>query len=156
MNQHTHTVLLEAKLKKIFTAFKLTQIKFSQEANEYEACSFKINESNIVYRKAKITPKKIGRFVAIWRRTAEGITAPYADSGAIDFLVINVGTRDKQGLFIIPKTALIKHQIIGKNGKRGMRVYPPWSNPENKQAIKTQKWQIEFFHGTFQSSLLQF
>ena len=26
-----------------------------------------------------------------------------------------------------------------------MRVYPPWDNMLNKQAIKTQNWQIKYF-----------
>ena len=33
----------------------------------------------------------------------------------------------------------------GKEGKRGFRVYPDWDKVENKQAEKTQKWQLEFF-----------
>lgn len=37
--------------------------------------------------------------------------------------------------------------ITGKNkeGKRGIRVYPPWDKPNNKQAIKNQSWQIRYF-----------
>jgi hypothetical protein len=30
-------------------------------------------------------------------------------------------------------------------GKRGFRVYPPWSLPTNKTAQSTQKWQLEYF-----------
>jgi hypothetical protein len=32
-----------------------------------------------------------------------------------------------------------------KEGKRGIRVYPPWSLTTNKQAIKTQSWQTKYF-----------
>lgn len=26
-----------------------------------------------------------------------------------------------------------------------IRVYPSWENPTSKQAIETQKWQLEYF-----------
>jgi hypothetical protein len=32
-----------------------------------------------------------------------------------------------------------------KEGKRAIRVYPPWDKAENKQAIKTQAWQLLYF-----------
>ena len=32
-----------------------------------------------------------------------------------------------------------------KQGKRGIRVYPPWDKTENNQARKTQAWQIKYF-----------
>jgi hypothetical protein len=32
-----------------------------------------------------------------------------------------------------------------KNGKRGIRVYPPWDTVTNKQASKTQNWQVKHF-----------
>ena len=43
---------------------------------------------------------------------------------------------------------LLQNNIISKNntgGKRGFRVYPKWTIPENEQAIKTQKWQLQSF-----------
>jgi hypothetical protein len=33
----------------------------------------------------------------------------------------------------------------GKEGKRGIRVYPPWDITTNKQVIKTQSWQTKYF-----------
>ena len=33
----------------------------------------------------------------------------------------------------------------GENGKRGIRVYPPWDIVTNKQAEKTQSWQHKYF-----------
>jgi len=33
----------------------------------------------------------------------------------------------------------------GKEGKRGIRVYPPWDIATNKQAEKTQNWQSNYF-----------
>jgi hypothetical protein len=32
-----------------------------------------------------------------------------------------------------------------KDGKRGIRVYPPWDIAINKQAEKTQLWQTKYF-----------
>ncbi|HQE35321.1 MAG TPA: MepB family protein, partial [Flavobacterium alvei] len=46
------------------------------------------------------------------------------------------------------KKVLVEKGIItqnGKSGKRGIRVYPPWDIPQNKQAEKTQNWQINYF-----------
>jgi hypothetical protein len=52
------------------------------------------------------------------------------------------------GVFIFSKATLLKqgvlsHQSIG--GKRGIRIYPPWDLTSNKQAHKTQAWQIDYF-----------
>ena len=33
----------------------------------------------------------------------------------------------------------------GLGGKRAIRVYPPWSYPVAKVAIKTQQWQLRYF-----------
>ena len=33
----------------------------------------------------------------------------------------------------------------GKEGKRGIRVYPPWDIVTSKQAEKTQSWQTKYF-----------
>jgi|GEM_PF-3635531 len=33
----------------------------------------------------------------------------------------------------------------GKKGKMAIRVYPPWTTPTVKQAIKTQQWQLQYF-----------
>jgi TonB-dependent SusC/RagA subfamily outer membrane receptor len=52
------------------------------------------------------------------------------------------------GQFIFPKSVLADKGIItrkGKEGKRGIRVYPPWDKTTNKQAEKTQTWQTKYF-----------
>ena len=40
-----------------------------------------------------------------------------------------------------------KKILTSKNGegKRGIRVYPTWNIAKNKQAIKTQSWQTNYF-----------
>ena len=32
-----------------------------------------------------------------------------------------------------------------KEGKRAMRIYPPWDKTDNSQAKKTQAWQLQYF-----------
>jgi len=78
----------------------------------------------------------------------EGITEPYSEIDEFDILIINVKTENKFGQFIFPKSILIKKRIIStlkKEGKRGFRVYPIWDIAINKQAKKTQEWQLNYF-----------
>jgi len=120
----------------------------SKESTEYEACSFKLNKYRVLCRNAKITPKKTGQFVTLWKRNDIGITAPFDRLDPYDFFVVNTRNQDQFGQFIFPKAALIKQGVLSTNligGKRGIRVYPPWDVPTNKQAIKTQKWQLNYF-----------
>ena len=49
---------------------------------------------------------------------------------------------------MFPKQVLVAKNIVSnklKEGKRGFRVYPPWDEAKNKQAITTQKWQLNYF-----------
>ena len=122
--------------------------KINRESTEYNACSYTIDDKNFIERTAKITPKKIGRFVTCWKRNVDGITEPYKDSDCIDYFIIKVHSNDKSGVFKFPKAALIKHGILStekKEGKRGFRVYPIWDSPVSKQAVKTQGWQLNYF-----------
>ena len=62
--------------------------------------------------------------------------------------MINAKTATHLGQFVFPKKELISKGIIStsiKVGKRGFRVYPVWDKPLNKQAIKTQDWQLKYF-----------
>jgi len=122
--------------------------KINTESKEYNACSYTIDDMNILERTAKITPKKNGQFVTCWKRDIDGITVPYKETGSIDFFVIKVNSGENSGEFKFPKSALIKHGILStekKDGKRGFRVYPIWDTPTSKQAIKTQAWQLDYF-----------
>jgi hypothetical protein len=42
---------------------------------------------------------------------------------------------------------LVEKGIISdkREGKRAIRVYPPWDFTESKQAQKIQKWQLNYF-----------
>jgi hypothetical protein len=45
---------------------------------------------------------------------------------------------------VFSEQALVEHGIVsvgGVGGKRGFRVYPPWSETINRQAQQSQPWQ---------------
>ena len=128
--------------------FQFQNLIWNSESANYGACSFEVNNKLIQYRVANITPTKIGQFVAIWKRNNKGITAPFDVADSLDFMIISVRESESFGQFIFPKSVLVSHGIISQNekgGKRGIRVYAPWDKPENKQAIKTQAWQVNYF-----------
>ena len=128
---------------------KIFDFKIETESTEYDACQFELNGKKIICRSSKITPKKVGQFVTFWKRNEKGITEPFSETDQIDFYVINVKTENNFGQFVFPKSELINKGIITtnkKDGKRGFRVYPKWNKTTNKQAEKTQKWQLNYFY----------
>lgn len=127
---------------------QVNELNTEKEGKEYDAAQFKLDGRKVLYRKAKQTPKKIGQFVTCWKRDKKGITSPFHENDPIDFYFISVEKVNQKGVFIFPKSELIQNGIIStsnKDGKRGFRVYPTWDKPTNKQANKTQKWQVKFF-----------
>ncbi|WP_240729800.1 MepB family protein [Flavobacterium sp. ASW18X] len=107
-----------------------------------------MNNKTIMCRIAKITPKKTGQFVTFWKRNSEGVTIPNRYTDEFHFYFIHVKANGKSGLFLFPKTVLVKKGIVTthlKVGKRGFRVYPSWDAPTGKQALNTQKWQSLYF-----------
>lgn len=129
--------------------FVLSDFETEAEGREYHACQFKLNGQSVLGRTAKITPKKVGQFVTCWKRNTEGITEPYHQNDSIDFFIITVKSDQQLGQFIFPKSILIQRGILStekKEGKRGFRVYPKWDVAQNKQAQKTQKWQLDYFY----------
>ncbi len=128
--------------------FDLTNLKQNLESAEYGACSFRLNNMAIQYRVSKITPTKTGQFVTIWKRNKDGITELFDILDDLDFIIISSKNGNNFGQFIFPKSVLADNGIITKNGqvgKRGIRVYPSWDIATNKQADKTQSWQIKYF-----------
>lgn len=119
-----------------------------KESTEYGAYDFEINNLSIKFRVAKITPTKIGQFVTLWKRIEKGPIQPFDITDSIDLFVITTRKDNHFGQFIFPKSVLCEQGIISTNtkeGKRAIRVYPPWDKTTNKQAQKTQKWQLDFF-----------
>ncbi|WP_431218387.1 MepB family protein [Leifsonia xyli] len=99
------------------------------------------------FRFARVTPRKTGLFVAVWCRGANGVTEPF-DAAAQDRLVIVVRQGIHFGLFDLPAAVLDERGIVsvaGAGGKRGFRVYPPWSVTASTQAAATQRWQTPHF-----------
>ena len=128
--------------------YQINNLQTESEGREYVACTFELNRLKIKHRLSKITPTKTGQFVTIWKRNEAGITTPFNDRDEFDLLIISASSVDRSGQFIFPKDILVQHKIITKNeieGKRGIRVYPPWDTVTNKQAEKTQQWQAPYF-----------
>ena len=128
--------------------FDFEELIAEDESQEYGACNFKLNELKIKFRISKTTPTKTGQFVTIWKRNKEGVTQPFDLTDEIDFVIISSQKGYDFGQFIFPKSVLLDKGIMTKNnkeGKRGIRVYPPWDTVTNKQAEKTQLWQTKYF-----------
>ena len=144
-----HTDLLLTKEKLYDTCnFECSFPEKEKESAEYAAYSFTINEKSILFRSAKITPTKIGQFVTLWKRIEKGPIQPFDYTDAMDLIVISVRKENCVGQFVFPKAVLCEKGIIStttKEGKRAIRVYPPWDEAINKQAQKTQQWQLEYF-----------
>lgn len=127
---------------------KYSSLEAEFESAEYAAYNFVLDGLAVKFRAAKITPTKTGQFVTLWKRDGNGPIKPLDSTDPIDLVVISVSKENHFGQFVFPKSALIKHKVIshqGSEGKRAIRVYPPWDETTNSQAKKTQKWQLEFF-----------
>ncbi len=119
------------------------------ESEEYGACRFTLQGRAVVFRVAKTTPTKLGQFVTVWKRPKPGDEiAPLDSRDGIAFVIISSADAEHRGQFVFPCAALVSRGVMsrdGAGGKRGIRVYPPWSKPTVAEAIKTQKWQLPFF-----------
>lgn len=120
------------------------------EAKEYNGCEYVFKKCKYIQRTAKQTPKKIGQFVTLWKRDSKNITTPFDSKDKFDYVVILCFKGKKSGKFLFPKDVLIQKNIISsstkdREGKRGFRVYPKWDKPTNKQALDSQKWQLNYF-----------
>ena len=143
-------MILSEKINSKLSHANLTPTDFmlEKESQEYEACRFKIEERQIHFRKAKVTPKKEGLFVTFWKRIPSGIIAPFDENDDFSFLIIEVKNEIDSGWFIFPKVILTDKNIIStslKEGKRGFRIYPTSSAPKSKQGLASQKWQLQYF-----------
>lgn len=131
-----------------FKGLKITSISSEKECEEYFGLNFLVDKLNVKFRKAKITPKKVGQFVTLWKRNSEKQTEPFSINDIFDFYIIATEQGEQFGFFFFPKSILSQYQILtnnGKIGKRGFRVYPDWTKTENKQAEKTKSWQSKYF-----------
>ncbi|UJF29537.1 MepB family protein [Kaistella sp. 97-N-M2] len=141
---------LELIYELIFKPFdlRLTNIQPEAESQKYTAHRFQLSGKLIIFRVSKITPTKTGQFVSLWKRNAQGSTAPFHLNDEFDYLIIATKTSTHFGAFIFPKKVLLEHRILSHettDGKRGIRVYPSWDETTNQQAQKTQLWQTRYF-----------
>lgn len=135
------------KIKAVF-GYEVKGVLPEKESQEYEAHKCSLNGFKVVYRSSKITPTKTGQFVTIWKRLDDGPIAPLHEEDAFDFVLIYAEKNEQSGFFLFPKAVLVQKRIVSsqtKEGKRGIRIYPPWDIVESKQAEKTQKWQLLYF-----------
>jgi hypothetical protein len=118
------------------------------ESAEYGACRLELNGRAVVFRAAKTTPTKIGQFVTVWKRPAASDDIAPLDSGdGVDFVIVSVADASHRGHFVFDQAALLRYGVMsrdGRGGKRAIRVYPPWSTPVAKEAIRTQQWQLRY------------
>ncbi len=148
---------LTAIIKNIYepAGLKVTSpVERETESIEYGACRFGLNGFNIAFRIAKITPKKLGQFVTLWKRsTPNSPIIPLDISDNIDFVIVSVADNAYHGQFIFSQKILVSQGILsrqGQDGKLAFRVYPSWVKLETKTAIKTQQWQLQHFFLTLQ------
>ena len=141
-------------IKKIFyepTHLTVKDVREEAQNSDYGAGIFQINSKSVRFRVAKITPTKIGQFVAFWEKDKNNKNQAFSYEQATDLLVINTFTEnDNFGQFVFPKEVLVKQNILKTattKGKMAIRVYSSWEKPTSKQAIETQKWQLEYFVG---------
>lgn len=128
--------------------FVFKNLKTEDESAEYGAAEFNINNHFIKFRVGKITPTKVGQFVTFWKRIGKGPILPYDINDSFDFLVVSARAENHFGQFVFPKAVLCEKGIITstkRDGKRAMRIYPPWDKADNAQAKKTQGWQLQYF-----------
>ncbi|KIA99277.1 MepB domain containing protein [Flavobacterium sp. KMS] len=144
-----HKDLLEAKELLYDTCnLECSQPIAEAESADYGAYTFKINNQAVIYRVAKITPTKVGQFVTLWKRSPKGPIAPFEITDDIDLFIVSTRNGSHFGQFIFPKSILHQKGILSddtKEGKRAIRVYPPWDSTTSKQAQKTQQWQLDYF-----------
>ncbi len=107
------------------------------------------NQVDILKFVAKITPVKVGFFVSIWKRNDQGITVPQDISDYWEFMIIECQDQENSGYFKFPKDILVQKNIVSGPNNRGInetKVYPSWVKTTNCSAIKTQIWQLNYFH----------
>jgi hypothetical protein len=126
----------------------LVNIEEDKECRDYLGYNFQLGNQQLKFRKAKVTPKKIGQFVTLWKRNLIGETVPFDIADGSDCYIIVTSIAYRTGIFVFPKAILAKMGILSSDdstGKRGFRIYPEWDTPTSSQGLKTKKWQEEYF-----------
>lgn len=126
----------------------IQNLRVDPECAAYSGYNFNAGNIRIKFRNAKVTPKKVGQFVTLWKRNTFGHTEPFDLHDAFDFYIVATQKEEKSGFFFFSRLTLAELGVITspqQEGKRGFRVYPAWEIPLNKQAEQTKKRQMECF-----------
>jgi len=127
---------------------RIVNVIKDKECIDYLGYNFQLGNQQVKFRKAKLTPKKIGQFVTLWKRNDDGQTVPFSVDNDFDFYIIMTTNAHQSGFFVFPKEILAGMGILSaynREGKRGFRVYPEWDVPVSNQGLRTKKWQGEYF-----------
>jgi hypothetical protein len=145
---HPDLIALQTAYEK--NGLRVAALTPEPESHKYAAYACTINGLHTQLRVTKVTPKKVGQFVTLWKRIGSGPIMPYDLSDQTALFIISARNKDKLGHFVFSKNLLYTKGYISKDGvggKRAMRVYPPWDQPDNAQAKRTQAWQLpDFVH----------
>lgn len=146
------------KIKKIAASFNLIEsaigdlkdieILIEEWNTEYEAFDFKVNNECFKSRLAKKTPKKKGYFLTLWKKGEHNKNMTLQLEDIEGKVIINIVDENQKGQFIFTKDILEEKGILvteKHKGKMAFRVYPPWETELNNTALKTQKWQQNYF-----------
>ncbi|WP_299742358.1 MepB family protein [uncultured Rossellomorea sp.] len=149
MNNFNKALSLVNKLVYEPNQLTLKSVQEEKRNANYGAGTFELASRSVRFRVAKVTPNKVGQFVAFWEKDENDNNQPYTYEKAPDLLVINTFLSNEEwGQFVFPKDILAKQDILktsAAKGKMAIRVYPSWDTPTSKQAIKTQTWQLPYF-----------
>jgi hypothetical protein len=105
----------------------IVNVTEDKECPDYFGCKFQLGSQHVKFRKSRVTPKKIGQFVTLWKRDRNGQPVPYDLGDDFDFYIILSEHTHQSGLFIFPKELLARMGILTsevREGKRGFRIYP--------------------------------
>ena len=82
----------------------ISNLEKDLECDEYFGYNFESNQLLFKFRKAKITPKKVGQFVTLWKRNADKQTEPFDENDLVDYYIIATEDDSKLGFYIFSKS----------------------------------------------------
>ena len=142
------TLTLIADTLSAFDKVIIKKVHEESQNSEYEGLIVTINGQSYRSRLAKLTPKKVGYFVAFWGKDANHQNQAFDMTNTPDKLIISIIDGDLKGQFVFPKSLLMQQGVLSHEhakGKMAMRVYPTWLEHLNATASQTQKWQGNYF-----------
>lgn len=145
MNQGLKSLIDFLSTEATFSLSSVIEVACNQD---YVAHKFYLTNLCCQFRVAKITPKKLGGFVALWKKDTSHKNVPYQYE---DFQLCLVFIQEQlnTGVFVFTNQIMYYHKLLsahdGGIGKLGFRVYPDWVCLDSKAAQKTQSWQTKYF-----------